>query len=707
MRSSCIKFVFLAGASVVIGLIPVGAIAADNSEDEPQNSIVVIAPRDQGYTTNEANAPLRVDASVLETPVSVSTVTEKLLADRGITDLGRAGDTVAGVQRQLGSGYAFSTSYVIRGFRTDGAASTINGYREFGFVTARDPINIARVEFLKGPASVLYGSSFAVGGLVNYATKTPVDTTFAEVSGQVGSQDLRRVTIDANLADGEQRGGLRFTGAAGQELQLQALRPKKYRFGSLIGTWRLGSDVKVLAEAYGFDGDTAGRDGDGLYPLAVFLTVPRDFKVGEAWSRGTQWTWGGRAEVEWAVDSDTTLRGGVFFNKAGQSYFGTRPNFDEPVSADGRLYNRTASRGSDAQKDVTALSELRTAISTGPLRHKLLIGVSYTRYDFGPYEFFDAPLASLEIANPVYGAAPPADSEFVSNYPAQSYGAKAAAAYVQDFIEIGPRVRLLGGLRYDRVTSRYEDVSEVFNRQTESAWSPRAGLVYLPVPQLSLYASWSRSFAPNSFGRSQTGGLYPLERGVQAEAGAKLEMAGGKLFATAAVFDLKRRNILVADPSDPNFSIAVGEQRSRGFELELEGSPLAGLQVTAAYSLTDAKVSSDSDASLVGNRLPLAARHSGSVWARYDTALTADWTIGVGGGVFAASRREASLPNDGLTLPGYARLDTAFYLARRNGGLKVQVNLDNLLDARIIESGGFFLLPQAGRTVRVGVTAGF
>lgn len=692
---------------IAASLVSATAYAEEDKQDDNQSEgIVVIGKRDKGYVSDVATAPLRIDTKVLETPLSISAVSDKLLADRGLTDLNRAGDTVAGVQRQGGAGYPFSTSYVIRGFRTDGAASTINGFREFGFATARDPINIERVEFLKGPASVLYGSSFALAGLVNYVTKTPVDETFAEISGQVGDIDLRRLTIDANLTDREKRGGLRVTGAIGREGQLSAFRDKSYRFGSAVGTWQLAPTLKGLLEVYVFDGDTAGRDGDGLYPDAVFLAVPRDFKPGERFSRGEQKSWGGRAELEWALAPATSLRTSAFYNRASQNYVGTRPDASDPVSADGRFLNRTASRGSDLQEDVTLLSELRTTQELAGMRHKLLIGASYSDYDFGPYEFFDAPLAPLEIANPVYGAALPTPDQFISNYPAQSYGARSLAFYMQDFVELGEQVRVLAGLRYDRVKSRYEDVNEVFNQQTESAWSPRLGFVYLPVPQLSLYASWSKSFVPNSFGRAATGELFASEQGEQAEAGVKAELLDGRLFATLATFELKRRNILTADPTDPNFSIAVGEQRSRGVEFEVQGSPFSGLQLTAAYTYTDAKVTRDNDTALVGDQLQLAARHVGSIWARYDRQIAADWSAGVGGGVFSSSARQASLPNNGLTLPGYARVDGSLYLSRGNR-LRLQVNIDNLFDKRIIDSGGFFLVPQPGRTVRAGVTVGF
>jgi len=685
-------------------------VAAQEKRETPDSvaveAIIVTGQRPEGYAVESSETGLRIDAPLLETPLSVSVVTDALLADRGITDLSRAGDTVAGIQRQSGYGYPFTTSYVIRGFRTDGAASTINGYREFGFVTARDPINIARVEFLKGPASVLYGSSFAVGGLVNFVTKTPVNESFAEVSAQAGELGLRRLTLDANVAGAGGRSGLRITGAVGEEGLLQAFGDKSYRFGSAVATFKVTDSLSLLAETYAFDGTTPGRDGDGLYPDPVFLTVPRDFKPGERFSSGEQDSFGGRIEAEWRVGPEASLRAGLFYNRAEQTYLGVQPDFANPISADGRFLNRNASRGRDEQKDLAALLEARASLDLGPTRHKLLIGATFSDYDFGPYEFFNAPLAPLEIARPTYGLPVPPASAFTLSYPAESYGAEASALYVQDFIEVGERLRLLAGLRYDRVQSRYESVEQVYNRQSEDAWSPRLGAVYLPWPNLSLFASWSRSFVPNSFGRAADGSVFAPERGVQWEVGAKAELMGGRLSATAALFRLERRNILIADPADPNFSIPVGEQKSEGVELELQGRLTPDWQVSAAYSFTDARVSRDSDPELAGDRLSIAARHTAGIWTRYDAQLTRELTAGAGGGLFISSERQASLPNSALVLPGYERVDLAFYLTWRER-VRAQVNLDNVLNERIYDSGGFFLLPQPGRTVRAGVTVAF
>lgn len=659
-----------------------------------------------GYRASRSATAAKVDAPLLETPASVSVVGARQLEDRGITDLSLAADTVAGVQRQLNYGYPFSTSYVIRGFRTDGAASTINGFREFGFTSAREGINIERIEFLKGPASVLYGSSFAIGGLVNHVTKQPRNERFTDLSLSAGGQGHRRASIDTNLPltdDG--RWLLRATAAAGEDDRLLAFNPKRYRFVSPVVSFQPFSGGRLVAELAAFDGRTGGRDGDGLYPFRAAYRLPDDFKVGDTWSRGEQTTQTARLEWTHAIDDRLEYRLAAFRNAARQSYSGLTPDFDAPVGVDDTVYPRRAGRGRDTQRDTTLQAEVRRKLEWGDLRHQLLAGVERSRYRFGPYEFFSAPYPSLDVDNPVHGYPEPADSEYTLNYPAQTYGARSTAFYLQDFIEWGPRWRFLVGARYDRVSSYYRDVGTVFNAQDESAVSPRVGVVYLIDPRTSLFASAARSFVPNSFGRSPSGDLYPAETGKQIEAGVKRQMLSGRLTTTATVFELRRTNVLTTDPTNPDFSIPTAEQKSTGFEWELAGRPIPDLQLTAAYSHTDAVVSKDNSLP-VGDRLVGAARHNANLWTRLELARWGWPQLAVGGGVFYSSERQLALPNNGLTLPAATRVDLAAYW-KLNASTRLQLNLNNVTDRKLFETGGFYLVPQPGRTLRAALQASF
>jgi iron complex outermembrane recepter protein len=694
---------------------PVSAQAA--VDDGSSTEITVLGARRPDYSTSDSSTGLKIDAPLIETPLSVSVIPDTLIGDRAITNLDKLGDTVAGVQRQAGYNVNGGSSFILRGFRSDGAGSTTNGYRDFGFLTARDPISLDRVEFLKGPGSVLYGSSFAVGGLVNFVSKTPVNESFVDV-GALGQLNygVWRATVDANIADREERGGLRITAATGANDYINAFTNSRYVFVNANAAWRLTDTVKVLVEGtYGFNRNP-GSDANGL-DNATFLGVPiflsrefSAFKPGAAWSKNTSTTLGFRAETEWAFADDGQLKIGFQrVNVNDNRRDGVRPDFDFNredrlfSDSDGNIFfRRRASRAQQTQNDTAGLLEASHKIESGGVVHKILAGASYTNTSLY-YSFFIAPLSPLNIANPVYEAAPPPDSSFSLEYDPEGYGIKAYGFYIQDFIEIGEKIRLLVAIRRDIAKSIYQlrDRSEVLNRQTDSQWSPRLGATFLPNPSLSIYASWSKSFSPNLLGRGFTGEQNLPERGTQLEAGIKTKLIKD-MFLTLSAYQLKRRNIEVFDNDNPDFFALAGEQRSRGFEVELSGRVGRRLQLTASYSFVDGKLTEDLNESLLGLPLPLASKHSGNIFGRYDLPIGGDLTLGIGGGFFFASKRKLSLELDSVTLPAFQRVDMSFDL-KSKGRWNAQVNIDDLFDEQQIESGGFFIEHTRGRTVTLSV----
>jgi iron complex outermembrane recepter protein len=688
-----------------------GTQAAVDEDDGSSTEITVLGARRPDYSTLDSSTGLKIDAPLIETPLSVSVIPDTLIKDRAIINLDKLGDTVAGVQRQAAANVNGGSSFILRGFRSDGAGSTTNGYRDFGFVTARDPISLDRVEFLKGPGSVLYGSSFAVGGLVNFVSKTPVNESFVDV-GALGQLNYGawRATVDANIADREERGGLRITAATGANDYINAFTNSRYVFANAVATWRLTDAVKVLVEGgYAFNRNP-GTDASGLYSDPIFLSRDfSDFKPGAPWARNTSTTLSFRAEAEWAFADEGQLKLGFQRVNVDDNRNGVQPNFD--ISPDDVVvtdlagdvfFARRATKGQQSQNDISGLLDVSYNVESGGIVHKILAGASYT--DTSLYNtFFKAPLGSINIASPVYEAAPPPDNSYVPQSNSEGFGIKAYGFYIQDFIEIGDKIRLLAAIRRDVAKSIYQlrDRSEVFNQQTDSQWSPRLGATFLPNPSLSIYASWSKSFSPNLFGRGFTGEQNLPERGTQLEAGIKTKLIKD-MFLTFSVYQLKRQNIEVFDDFDPDFFSLAGEQRSRGFEAEISGRIARRLQLTAAYSYVDAETTKDLNETLIGLRLPLVSKHSGNIFGRYDVPVGGDLTLGVGGGFFFASKRKIFLKADSLILPAFQRVDLSFDLKSKNKW-NAQINIDDLFDEQQIESGGFFIEHTRGRTVTLSV----
>jgi catecholate siderophore receptor len=255
-----------------------------------------------------------------------------------------------------------------------------------------------------------------------------------------------------------------------------------------------------------------------------------------------------------------------------------------------------------------------------------------------------------------------------------------AAIYLQDQIRFSPMLEIVTGLRFDSFKLSVDDLRGAgaeFSRSDELV-SPRLGLIFKPQPNLSLYASYSRSYLPQS--GDQFGGLSVTtealkpERFDNYEIGAKWEPIEG-LLATAAIYQLDRTNSVAPDPSDPARLVLTGAQRSRGLELGLERSISHRWQVSAGYAWQKAKITETTSAAPAGREVPLVPRHSFSLWNRYDVSDK----LGLGLGVIARTRSYASISNQ-VRLPGFVRVDAAaFYKVWR--GVELQLNVENILGA--------------------------
>jgi iron complex outermembrane receptor protein len=221
-------------------------------------------------------------------------------------------------------------------------------------------------------------------------------------------------------------------------------------------------------------------------------------------------------------------------------------------------------------------------------------------------------------------------------------------------------------------------------QQSPHATSPRVGLVYQPTKTLSLYATASKGFRPNS-GVSIAGDAFPPETSRSYEVGTKLDSADGKLTGTLAIYQIRKKNVLTTDPANINFSIAVGEVESKGVELDVSGEIAANLRLSAAYAYTDSRVTSSSAAAAgtglaEGRRFPNVPRNMANVFATYYMPLSNGQRASIGGGVNYVGERLGSVDaNDAFTLPAYTvfKLVTSYTV---NKHLRLSLDIDNLFN---------------------------
>jgi len=231
-------------------------------------------------------------------------------------------------------------------------------------------------------------------------------------------------------------------------------------------------------------------------------------------------------------------------------------------------------------------------------------------------------------------------------------------------------------------------------------------LIAKPADNLSIYASFSRSYLPQS--GDQFSGLTNITEGLKPERfdnyeiGAKWEPIDG-LLATAAIYQLDRTNTRIANPDGSGTFILSGKQRSKGLELDVAGNVTSRWQVSAGYALQKAEVTEATTACPSGDcEVPLVPRHTVSLWNRYDVTEE----LGLGLGMVARSRSFTTISNQ-VKLPGYTRVDGAvFYKITKQ--IEAQLNVENIFGADYFPTANADnnIAPGAPTTVRGSIRVG-
>lgn len=659
---------------------------ADAKQSETRLPEILVSERAQerGYQPKRASTAGRTDAALLDVPQAVAVVPAQVLQDQQVRNIDEALYNVSGITQANTLG-GTQDAVIKRGFGFNRDGSILrDGVRT---VLARNlTYTTERVEVLKGPSSIMYGT-MDPGGVINMITKKPqlsqqgqvalTGTNFGggasvDLTGPIGTSGLAyRLIADTSKEDYWRHFGV----------------DKQTVFAPSIAWYGTDSTVRVSYEhteyEQPFDRGTVIDPRTGN-PVAV----PREQRFDESYNR----TIG---------DSDFfTVQAQHRLNqewKTNFTYSYNRNRYDDyqarPISlnaATGVLTRRAdGTRGAVSQQHVVQLDAVGNLV-WGKTRHEVLVGFDYEDSNIYRRDLIrGVNNTNFNIYNPVYGQMPystavsPSDSD-------QSDKLTAYSVFAQDTIRLNERWILQGGLRYQQ----YEEVAgkgRPFNVNSHVSGSkviPRAGVVYQLSPEVSFYSSYSQSFKPNTSIGSQIDALPP-EQGRAWELGAKLDMPKG-ITATAALFDINKKNVQVKDAAVNGIIPvrAAGVARSRGFELDVAGQLAAQWKLIGTYAYTDTKILEDTK--FKGNQLANAAKHTASIFAAHDFAPTDGgdrWRAG--GGMRYVGKRAG---DDGNTffLAGYRVADVFATYDTKVGGklLRLQFNIKNLFDKTYYPSAG-------------------
>ncbi|NJN12296.1 MAG: TonB-dependent siderophore receptor, partial [Richelia sp. RM1_1_1] len=650
-------------------------------------------------TTEQAEEPpielvvtgTRIEVPIQDTPQSIQVIPRQVLEDRGVVRLDEFTDNVSGVQRITG-GDGFGTSgFIIRGF-SDQFENLRNGFRSQGGFP-RDLANIDRVEVLKGPAAALYGGGFQ-SGVVNILTKKPLDEPRYEVKATVGSFDFYRGEVDLTGPLVENQSLLYRLNVAYQDQgSFRDFLNYENFFIAPSLTWNIGPRTTLSFDYEYVDADYL--DDEIFRAEPEFLQISPKTYLGEPDLASERFT-AHSLVLGFSHEFSDNWQYRLGFNTLWQDVFDEGATRSGRLQADRRTLNREFTRRTNDLENLTLRNEILGKFNTGSVRHNLLFGVDYSRLEYA-YTFSSAPIAPIDIFNPIYGARPTAALSLNSN---EAYGDDTLGIYLQDIVEVLPSLKILAGVRFDNVNGFYEDreTNTSINEVSDSKFSPRFGIVYQPGDTTTLYASWSNSFTPQIFGRNSSGEPFEPVTSEQLEVGIRQELFDKKLLAGLALYQITRENVATTDPNSDDFfdRIQTGEQRSRGVELDISGEISPGWKIIANYAYTDAQVTED-NLIPVGDRLPNVPYNSASLWTTYEIQSGNLQGLGAGLGIVYVGERQGGLPNT-VTVPSYVRTDAALFYRRRQ--FEARLNFKNLFDIDYYDANDFSSInPQEPFTV--------
>ncbi|PIG94609.1 TonB-dependent siderophore receptor [Gloeocapsopsis sp. IPPAS B-1203] len=679
--------------TVAISSDPQSLVLSVTPVAEETIEILVTGEQTQGYIVPNASTATRTDTPLRDIPQSIQVIPQQVLEDQQVIRLDEALRNVSGIVP--GDNFAGTRDqFIIRGF------SQFNTFRD-GVRDSRNILqettNIERIEVLKGPASVLFGN-LEPGGIINIIPKRPLRDPFYAAEVQVGF-GLIRPQIDVSEPLNAERSLL-------YRLNLAYERAQGFRdfeqdiervFIAPVFSWAISDNTNLLLEfeylrdERPFDrGLVAIDDTVADIPINRILGEPDDFRRNEAVSAGYA--------LEHRLSNNWQIRNAFRFSASDTLDFKADPDsLDETT---GEL-SRTFSSNDDLRETYELQTALLGQFTTGEIAHQVVFGVDLSRvFSQGTNRLLpEGETPSINIFAPVYDAIAPTLNDLTELGRDSRSQVDSLGIYLQDQVSILDNLKLLVGGRFDVV-----EQDSVFNdspsARRDDVFSPRVGLVYQPIDPISLYTSYSQSFAPN-FGTTADGTSLEPERGTQYEIGVRAELLEGKLISNLAFYELTKTNIATSDPNDPTFSfyIPIGEQRSRGIELDIGGEILPGWNVIASYAYTDAVITTGTFGIPDGNLPANVPQHSGSLWTTYEIQRGNLQGLGFGFGLFFTGARQGDNENT-FELPGYLRTDAAVYYRQDNW--RVALNLRNLFDVAYfegVEYGRTTIKPGAPFTV--------
>lgn len=630
------------------------------------------------HVATHAPTSLKSNNSLFETAKSVSVVTKKQIEQKQATTLSETLQGVAGVTSgQYGRrgwddilirGQLASSQILVDGMRASSSTNFLNGMEVSG---------LEAVEVVKGPDSVGFGQMMP-GGVVNLTTKKPKATNEKNVTLSAGSYDFYQGTFDINHAPNQSTdGAFRINGRISNQNDNTDIVYFKNHYIAPSYRFNIGDDTDMTVLASYQKRDYIRQQGLPLQNDTYKRYSPRLFF----------------GEPQFTINDDV-LRLGYQLNhnftngwQFHQNFSTTKRDADaEVIIASGtapmdsqdnmkRQYNKMNKKDTLYALD----SRINKIYPLNDMTHDVTLGLDgfYEQSDYKRQAFAYSP---LNLKYPVYGVGkitndqPIIDSHVLNHL--QYLG-----LYAKDTITLADRwvIGLAGRHDWSDVKSKNKK-NNVKVKNSNNAFTTTASLMYKHNNTFAPYVSYATSFlASANLGKDNE--LLDPETGKQFEVGVKLQSPDQRMQGSLSYYDLTRNNVIENhNDGKATYSIAIGEQKTKGFEAEAKAWLNDNLNIIATYShIPTATVTKAANRSfyVAGQRINHIPKHAFNLNAQYYfNPEHTGWYIG--GGMRYESERHAERGRSAIDLPSYTLYDAE--AGYENKHYKLGLSVKNLTD---------------------------
>ncbi|MBN3262439.1 TonB-dependent receptor [Pectobacterium brasiliense] len=614
------------------------AVPAQSATGERDDSTIVVEAKDAdavqglvagGMSARSSSTGLLGKKDVMDTPFNVSNMTSSFIENKQAQTLGQVVAHDASVRVSSSQG-GLLDSYYIRGFPlNEGNLSDIAMNGVYGVAPNYQLMTdyIERVEVLKGPSALLYGLSpnSSVGGVINAVTKRPTtvgNLTRLTTSWQSDSQLTQHADISRVYAlDNNNLLGVRFNGNYGYGDTVWDGSDKRTQVGSLgldFSSERFRATLDLITQ------HLKTRAPSRPYSFAPGVTVPDapdgNTNISQPWGFWHSKDQSVLLHTEYDLADNVTW----FTDLGGSSAHVSRLSEQVPqvTNNNGDIrsgvgnYRFTTSR-------YTLATGVRADVETGSVTHKLSAQTSYYRDRQASASRAGTAIDS-NIYNPVY--VPAQDIAAPSSIYKRSSTALSGIALADTLGFWNDVLQVTGGLRYQQINTDNFSAPDGGSRSSydKSAITPMLGVIVKPWQHVSLYANYIEGLSKGDVApttATNAGQVLSPYKSKQYEAGAKVDALG--TISTLSVFQITKPSGALINGT----FVEANEQRNRGIELDVVGSPLEDLRLTGGVMLLDAELTKSVTPGAQGKRAPGTSRFQANAGVEYDLPFLRDLTL--------------------------------------------------------------------------------